>query len=68
MCGLWFVSDRTGLFSTVQYTEVEVPSGDKMKVILPDGSDVTLNALSRLMNRSCRKMGYNYNIGNNTHI
>ena len=48
LCGLWFVSDRTGLFSTVQYTEVEVPSGDKMKVILPDGSDVTLNALSRL--------------------
>lgn len=21
-----------------------------------------------MMNRSCRKMGYNYNIGNNTHI
>ena len=48
LLGLWFVSDRTGLFSTVYYTEVVVPSGDKMKVILPDGSDVTLNAQSRL--------------------
>lgn len=46
--GLWFVSERTGLLSPVSYTEVCVSAGDKIKVLLPDGSDVTLNALSKM--------------------
>lgn len=46
--GLWFISERTGLLSPVSYTEVRVPAGDKIKVLLPDGSDVTLNALSKM--------------------
>lgn len=46
--GLWLVSDRTGLLDPVSYTEVLVPAGDKIKVLLPDGSDVTLNALSKM--------------------
>ncbi|MGN1234326.1 MAG: FecR family protein [Candidatus Cryptobacteroides sp.] len=46
--GLVFVSAKTGLFSPVTYSEVNVPSGEMARVILPDGTDVLLNSMSRM--------------------
>ncbi|MGN1210838.1 MAG: FecR family protein [Candidatus Cryptobacteroides sp.] len=46
--GLLFVCDRTGLLSPVTYNEVNVPSGETAKVILPDGTVVMMNSMSRM--------------------
>lgn len=46
--GLVFVCAKTGLFTPVTYSEVSVPSGEITRVVLPDGTDVVLNSMSRM--------------------
>lgn len=45
---LFFVCDRTGLLSPVTYHEVNVPAGETARVILPDGTLVILNSMSKM--------------------
>lgn len=45
---LGFLSDRTGIFTPVEYSSLEVPLGKQMQVVLPDGSQVFLNSGSHL--------------------
>lgn len=43
-----FLAGRAGIFSETQYVEVSVPCGERMQVVLQDGSVVMLNSSSKL--------------------
>lgn len=43
-----FLAERAGVFSETQYVEVSVPCGERMRVVLQDGSVVVLNSSSKL--------------------
>lgn len=43
-----FLAGRAGIFSRTEYVEVVVPCGERMRVILQDGTAVLLNSNSRL--------------------
>lgn len=43
-----FLAGRAGIFSETQYVEVLVPCGERMQVVLQDGSVVLLNSNSQL--------------------
>lgn len=43
-----FLAGRAGIFSETQYVEVSVPCGERMQVVLQDGSVVVLNSNSKL--------------------
>lgn len=45
---LFFLANRTGIFSETEYAEINVPYGEQVRVILQDGSIVQLNSDSRL--------------------
>ncbi len=50
IAGLWYVSDKEGLFSKKElcYAEIYSPSGGRVHFELPDGSSVWLNSNARL--------------------
>lgn len=43
-----FIANRTGIFSTTEYVEIIVPNGERMQIVLQDGSSVELNSGSSL--------------------
>ena len=43
-----FLAGHIGVFSETRYVEVSVPSGERMRVVLQDGSMVLLNSNSKL--------------------
>lgn len=43
-----FLAGRAGIFSETEYVEVSVPCGERMQVVLQDGSVVLLNSNSKL--------------------
>lgn len=43
-----FLSERAGLFSEPQYTEVVAPAGEQIQVVLQDGTTVLLNSQTKL--------------------
>ena len=45
---LFFLANRTGIFSEPEYADINVPYGEQIRVILQDGSIVHLNSDSRL--------------------
>lgn len=45
---LFFLANRTGIFSETEYAELNVPYGEQVRVILQDGTIVQLNSDSRL--------------------
>lgn len=45
---LWFLADRTGVFSATEYAELKVPCGEQMQVVLQDGTVIQLNSDTRL--------------------
>ncbi|NDV84022.1 FecR family protein [Bacteroides sp. 51] len=45
---LGFLADKTGIFSETQYVEIVVPYGERMQVILQDGTTVELNSATTL--------------------
>lgn len=45
---LAFVCIKTEIFAPAIYSEVVVPSGETARVILPDGTDVVLNSMSKI--------------------
>lgn len=45
---LFFLNNRLGFLDGIEYAYVEVPKGERMKVILSDGTSVFLNSDSRL--------------------
>lgn len=63
-----FLAERTGVFSQTQYAEITVPCGERMQVVLPDGSIVELNSATTLryptkfglFNRSVELYGEGY--------
>ena len=65
---LWFLADRTGVFSATEYAELKVPCGEQMQVVLQDGTVVQLNSDTRLrypkqfglFNRSVELWGEGY--------
>lgn len=48
LSSLWFVSQRSGLWSATEYAEVRVPLGEQMTVVLQDGTIIQMNAHSYL--------------------
>lgn len=52
---LWFLADRTGVFSATEYAELKVPCGEQVQVVLQDGTVIQLNSDTRL--RYPRKFG-----------
>lgn len=46
---LCFMAERWGLFTPTEYAEVLVPNGDRMQVVLQDGTTVLLNSQTRLI-------------------
>ncbi len=45
---LWFLADRTGVFSATEYAELKVPCGEQIQVVLQDGTVIQLNSDTRL--------------------
>lgn len=45
---LFFLANRTGLFSETEYAEINVPYGEQIRIVLQDGTIVHLNSDSRL--------------------
>lgn len=45
---LWFLADRTGVFSATEYAELKVPCGEQMQIVLQDGTVIQLNSDTRL--------------------
>lgn len=45
---LTFIANRTGILSKTQYAEIVVPCGERMQVILQDGTTVELNSATKL--------------------
>ncbi len=43
-----FLAEKAGVFSTSQYAEIVVPCGERMQVILQDGTAVELNSATTL--------------------
>lgn len=43
-----FLAERAGVFSRTQYAEITVPCGERMQVVLQDGSIVELNSATTL--------------------
>lgn len=43
-----FLNNRLGIFNKLEYCYIQVPKGERMKIILSDGTSVLLNADSRL--------------------
>lgn len=43
-----FLADRAGVFSETQYAEIVVPCGERMQVVLQDGTAVELNSATTL--------------------
>lgn len=48
LSSLVYIAVRTDILSPVRYASVEVPVGEKTRVILADGTSVVLNSMSRL--------------------
>lgn len=44
----YFLANRTGLFSKMEYAEIYVPCGEQIRIILQDGTNIQLNSDSRL--------------------
>lgn len=45
---LFFLANRTGLFSETEYAEINVPYGEQIRIVLQEGTIVHLNSDSRL--------------------
>lgn len=43
-----FLADKAGVFSDIQYAEIVVPCGERMQVVLQDGTNVELNSATTL--------------------
>lgn len=48
LSSLVYIAVRTDILSPVRYASVEVPVGERTRVILADGTSVVLNSMSRL--------------------